>query len=61
MKLSLEVTQVTRGTITDVNTHKVRVEAQHHDSGAALTFWTTVHEAPRVGATLEVTVGGVQE
>lgn len=61
MRLELTVGRVTRGKIQDVNTHKACVEASHDDNGATLTYWTTVKEAPRVGTTLVVTVGGLQE
>lgn len=56
MRLELTVGRVTRGKIQDINTHKACVEATHDDSGATLSYWTTVETAPRVGATLEVYV-----
>lgn len=61
MRLELEVEALERGKITGINDHKVVVQAADEQAGTTLVYWTTVDEAPRVGAKLVVTVGGVDE
>lgn len=59
MRLELTVTALERGKIEGINSHKTVVEARDEEAGTALAYWTTVDEAPRIGATLVVTIGGV--
>lgn len=61
MKITLEVDSVVRGDLPDINLHKVRVLATDsyrgpEATGARLTYWTTVDDAPHVGDALTVEI-----